>query len=255
MRKILLFSLVAVAMMAVSCQNAGNKGEAVEVQKIVDDKLATETSVRQRVEQMLQMDVVDDLDKMLTPNLLAQLEHAESVFYAGNYFMGFNWNTGLLDQCSPDAAAQIKDVRLTDATHACADMRWYDEECYDLPYTLNLVLDQGQWKIDDVAYPTGGEGNEIHTLRDDCEAFFDMVSELYAKASANETMEYLLGEEPTEEDYTNPVTIFYNSPQAVENLVAQMRNNHELFKKNSDYTDEMGQQIEAMIARIESHLK
>lgn len=254
MKKNLILLCSFLAVMAFSCQNAGKTNKSNEIQTLSENLLPSEASVKERVEQMLEMDFVNDVDKILTKEMLEKQEHAQGVFYAVEYFTGFSWNTGLIDQCSPDASASITGVKVLDATHSDVEMHWVDDSCYDLPYTLHLLLEDGQWKIDDVYYPNGGEGNESHTLRDDCDAFYDMVSELYANGPVDEIMEYLLGEEPAEEDYTHPLTIFYNNPQAVKSHVTQLSNNHELFKKNPGYTAEMGQQIEAMIARMESHL-
>lgn len=239
MRGKTFFSMIAVlALMAISCQNS-NKGDKASVSE--------ETLVLQCVERMM----VSDVDQILSEDMLALQNRAKSVHYDGYYYWGFEWNTGVFDVCSEDADAKIEGVHLRDSLHCDVDIRYVDEGCYDIPYTLNLLKEQGQWKIDEVVYH---DGQDSHTLRGDCEAFYEDVAEMYATNPANEVMDFLLGEEPTEESYTEPGTIFFNNPQAVKSYADELRNCLELFKNNPDYTDEMGQRIEAMIAHIEGHL-
>ena len=45
-------------------------------------------------------------------------------------------------------------------------------------------------------------------------------------------MEFMVGEEPLEENYTDPQCIYYNNPDAVKDLVQGIKNCHELFKQN-----------------------
>lgn len=228
-----LLVLVSLVIMA-SCSNVGDKAKDTE-----------EDVIKQRVEEMMLLDA----DQILTPDLLAIQQHAQSVHFEGDYFFGFEWNTGVFDVCS-EPELTITGVKPIDSLHCDVNMRYLDEGCYDFSYTLNLLKEKGQWMIDNVTYNEGIYAN----LRVECEAFYEDVAELYREASADEIMEYLLGEEPSEENYTDPGTIYYNNPQAVKNLVDDLRNCLELFKKNPDYQDEMGQQVEAMIARIETHL-
>lgn len=239
----MLFSLAFVAMMAMSCQNAGNGGQ----ETVKEDNQQIEAAVKQAVEQMMLVDVDKDTDKILTAEMNALQQQALGVNYEGDYFMGFQWNTGVLDACSENANATIEGVKVVDSLHADVDMRYLDEGCYDESYTLHLLNEGGQWKIDDVDYQVG-------TLREECKAFQKEVADLFATRPADEVLAYLLGEEPTEENYTDPATIYYNNPDAIQDLVARMGNCLELFKKNPDYTDEMGQQVEAMIDRIKARL-
>ena len=243
MKKNLLLSLSVLAIMALSCQNAGSGGK--ETAK--EDHRQSEATVKQAVEQMMLMDVEKDAEKMLTAEMCAIHQQALGVNYEGYYFMGFQWNTGVFDACSEDAGATIEGVKVIDSLHADVDMRYFDEGCYDEPYTLHLLNEGGQWKIDDVDYQVG-------TLREECKAFQEDVAELFATRPAEEVVAYLLGEEPTEENYSDPRTIYYNNPAAVKELVDNLGNCLELFKENPDYTDEMGQQVEAMIGRIKARL-
>lgn len=242
MKKSLLLSLSVLAIMVMSCQNAGNGGKEIK-----EDNRQSEAIVKQAVEQMMLMDVEKDADKMLTAEMCAIHQQAHGVNYEGYYFMGFQWNTGVFDACSEDANVTIEGVKVIDSLHADVAMRYFDEGCYDEPYTLHLLNEGSQWKIDDVDYQVG-------TLREECRAFQEDVVELFATRPAEEVMAYLLGEEPTEESYSNPKTIYYNNPAAVKKLVNNLGNCLELFKKNPDYTDEMGQQVEAMIGRIKTRL-
>lgn len=243
MKKSLLFSLAVLAMMAMSCQNAGNGGQ--ETTK--EDNQPTEAAVKQAVEQMMLIDVDKDADKILTAEMHALQQQALGVHYEGDYFMGFQWNTGVLDACSENAETTIEGVKVIDSLHADVDMRYLDEGCYDETYTLHLLNEGGQWKIDDVDYQVG-------TLREECKAFQEEVADLYATRPVEEVLACLLGEEPTEENYSDPASIYYNNPEALKELADIMGNCLELFKKNPGYTDEMGQQVEAMIGRIKARL-
>ena len=162
-------------------------------------------------------------------------QQALGVHYEGDYFMGFQWNTGVLDACSENAETTIEGVKVIDSLHADVDMRYLDEGCYDETYTLHLLNEGGQWKIDDVDYQVG-------TLREECKAFQEEVADLYATRPVEEVLACLLGEEPTEENYSDPASIYYNNPEALKELADIMGNCLELFKKNPGYTDEMGQQ-------------
>lgn len=126
-------------------------------------------------------------------------------------------------------------------------MRYVDEGCYDIQYVLHLLREDGQWRIDDVTFETG------NTLKGDCEAFCKDVVEMYWMNPADEIVAFLLEEEPLEESYTDPATIFYNNPQRIHEYAEELRNCNKLFSLNPNYTEEYGQQIEAMIKRIESH--
>ena len=243
MKKLLLFLLAFLALMAMSCQNTGNGGQKTAK----EDNQQVEAAVKQAVERMMLMDVDKDMDKMLTAEMCAIQQQTLGVNYEGDYFMGFQWDTGIFDVCSENADATIEGVKVIDSLHADVEMRYFDEGCYDEPYTLHLLNEGGQWKIDDVDYQVG-------TLREQCVTFQEEVAKLFATRPADEVMAYLLGEEPTEENYSDPGTIYYNNPAAVKKLIDNLGNCLELFKKNQGYTDEMGQQVEAMIGRIKARL-
>lgn len=243
MKKSMLFSLAAVAMMAMSCQNAGNGGQ--ETAK--EDNQQTEAAVKQAVEQMMVMDVDKDMDKMLTTEMFAIQQQTQGVHFEGDYFMGFQWNTGVMDACSDNIETKIEGVKLVDSLHSDVAMRYVDEGCYDEPYTLHLLKENGQWKIDDVDF-------QESTLREQCKLFYEEVAEWYRTESSETIMEFFMTEEPLEENYTDPNTVYCNNPEAVKTLIGEIRNNHELFKMNPNYTEDMGKQIDAMIERIATHL-
>ena len=63
-----------------------------------------------------------------------------------------------------------------------------------------------------------------------------------------------MNEEPLEEHYTDPECIYYNNPSAISQLIEEIKNCHELFRENPEYTEEYGKQIESMIERIAAHI-
>lgn len=242
MKKSLLFSLAVLAMIVLSCQNSGKGGKTT-----AEYNQDTEATVKQAVEQLMTMDVNKDIDHILTADLFALQQYASSVHNEGNYFFGFQWNTGVFDVCSEEFETKIEGVKLIDSLHSDVAMRYVDPGCYDEPYTLHLLKEDNQWKIDDVDF------QEI-TLRDQCKAFYEEVAEWYRTESPETIMDFFMTEEPLEENYADPNTIYYNNPEAVKGLISEIRNNHELFKLNPSYTEEMGKQIDVMISRIEAHL-
>jgi len=203
----------------------------------------TEEAVRQSVERMM----LSNSDTIFTAEMRAIQKVAEGIHYDGYYFMEFDWTTGVFDACSENAGPTIVEVRPLDSIHSQVDMRYVDEGCYDIQYVLHLLREDGQWRIDDVTFETG------NTLRGDCEAFCKEVNELYCSEPADEIVAFLLEEEPWEETYTDPGTIFYNNPQRIHEYAEELRNCLKLFSLNPGYTEEYGQQVEAMIERIESH--
>ena len=223
------------AAMAISCQHTG-KEKALKI---------NEDEIRQRVEEMMQLDD----EQILTVDMLAIQQHAESVHFEGAYCFGFEWNTGVLDACS-EPTLSIEGVKPVDSLHCDVDMRYVDEGCYDFSYTLNLLKEKGQWRIDNVTYEEGIYAN----LRVECEAFYEDVAELYRVTDAEEVMANLLSEEPDSWCYISPSCIYYEDPEALQGLIEEIKNCHELFKQNPGYTEEYGTQIDAMIDRIAEHI-
>ena len=242
MKKSFLFSFAVLAMMAMSCQNAGNGGKEVTD----EDHQPTEASVKEAVEQLMLIDVDKDADKTLTTEMFSIQQKTQGVHFEGDYFMGFQWNTGVLDACSENIETRIEAVKVIDSLHSDVAMRYVDEGCYDEPYTLHLLKEDGMWKIDDADYVET-------TLREQCELFYEEVAEWYRTSSPEDVMDAFMAEEPSEESYTDPNTIYCNNPKEVKKLVAEIRNNLELFKQNPSYTEDLGSQIEEMISRIETH--
>ena len=72
-------------------------------------------------------------------------------------------------------------------------------------------------------------------------------------ASPEEIMEFLVQEEPSEANYTDPNCIFSN-PDELKHLIEGIKSCQELFKQNPGYTEEHEKQINEMIERISAHL-
>lgn len=237
MKKILFAVIACLVLMATACQNK-NKEAA-----------KNEALIRQRVEQMIQMNDYYDADKLLTSELYALQTKAQDVHFWAVFFPGFQWDLGVMDACSEKQEVNIEGIKQIDSMHCDVAMRYIDEGCYDDPYTLKLLKENGEWRIDDVIYNEGD-----NSLRDDCKLFYESVADEYRTASTDEVMEFLMQEEPLEENYTDPECIYYNNPDAIWQLIDEIKCCRELFKENPNYTQEMGQQIDEMLERIASHL-
>ena len=242
MKKTAFAAIAFLAMMAMSCQNTGNGGN-----EIASKENEKETQIKQRVEQMMKMSEVDDADKMLSTELYALQTKAQSVHLWADIFSGFQWDLAVQDACSENRSAKIEGVKPVDAQHCDVAMRYVDSTCYTFPYTLKLINENGEWKIDDVLY------NES-SLRDDCKDFYEDMVDVYTTDSPDEIMEFLLGEEPSEDNYTDPECLYYNNPAAVKGLIQSIKACQELFKQNPGYTEEHEKQINAMIERISAHI-
>ena len=248
MKKTLVAVVAFLTVMAMACQNTDNGGkEAASKENKTASTIDNEAQIRQRVEQMMQMHELFDADKILTADLYALQEKAQSVHFWANFFPGFQWDLAVQDACSDNRGAKIEGVKLVDAQHCDVAMRYVDSTCYDAPYTLKLFKENGEWRIDDVLF------NET-SLREDCKDFYEDVVNTYSTEDPNEIMEFFMGEEPTEANYTDPGCIYSDNPDALRSLIKDIKNYHELFKKNPGYTEEMGKQINAMIERIAKHI-
>jgi hypothetical protein len=229
-----VFAIVAVlVVMAMACNQSGKGGKV---------SASVQNEVRQSVEKMM----LSDVDQILSADLLSLHQQASLVHFYGNYFMGFDWSTGVFDVCSEDADASIEAIKPIDSLHCDVEMRYVDKGCYDEPYTLHLLKEKGQWKIEDVDYTDG-------SLRDRCKMFNYEVAEWYRTKPAEEIVAYLLEEEPAEEYYSDSNTIYFNNPQAIYALVDELKSCHVLFMQNPGYTEEYGRQIDEMIERVASH--
>ncbi len=240
MKKTLFAVVVLLTVMA--CQHTGKGGK---------DKASKEmeTQIKQRVEQMIQMHDVFDADKILTSDLYALQSMAQSVHFWADFCWGFQWDLGTMDVCSEKPEVNIEGVKLIDSLHCDVDMRYVDKGCYDDPYTLHLLKENGEWRIDDVTYADGES-----TLRDDLKMFYEDMEETYRTTDPEEVMEFFLQEEPLEENYADPDCIYYKNPEAIYNLMHELKQCHQLFMQNPGYTAEYGEQIDAMIRRIGSHI-
>ena len=93
MKKTLFAVIACLALMATACQNTG-KGDKEAASKEV------EAQVKQRVEQMMQMHEYYDADKLLTADLLALQQQAQSAHFWAVFFPGFQCDLVLMDACS-----------------------------------------------------------------------------------------------------------------------------------------------------------
>ena len=243
MKKTLILAVAFLAVMAMSCQNAGKENKETAAQKEA-------AQIQQRVEQMMQMHEVFDADKILTADMLALQNKAQGVHFWAVFCPGFQWDLGVMDACSRNMETRIEGVKPIDSLHCDVDMRYVDSTCYNEPYTLKLLKENGEWKIDDVVYNEGD-----NTLREDCEDFYEDMVNNFGTEAPEEIMEFLVTEEPSEANYTDPECIYYNNPDALKEVIQGIKNCHELFKQNPGYTEEYGKQIEAMIERISTHIQ
>ena len=95
MKKTLVAVVSFLAVMAMACQNTGNGGN----EKASKEK-ENEAQIKQRVEQMMQMHELFDADIILTADLLALQEKAQSVHFWADFFPGFQWDLAVQDACS-----------------------------------------------------------------------------------------------------------------------------------------------------------
>ena len=243
MKKLLFATIAFLAVMAMACQNT-DKGGKEQASKEKEN----EAQVKQRVEQMMKMHELDDADKMLTTELYNLQTKAQSVHLWADIFPGFQWDLAVQDACSENRGAKVEGVTLVDSLHCDVTMHYVDSTCYEFPYTLKLLKEKGEWRIDDVLF------NES-SLREDCKDFYADMVETYSTEDPKEIMEFIMGKEPMESHYTDPEFIYYNNPEALKDLIEDIKNCQEFFKKNPGYTEEYGKQIDEMIKRIESHIQ
>lgn len=241
MKKTLFAAIAFLAVMAMSCQNSGKRDEEAAMKEF-------ENQIKQRVEQMIQMHELFNADQILTADMLAVQQKAQSVHFWADFCRGFQWDLGTMDVCSENPEVKIVGVKPIDSLHCDVDMRYVDPDCYNTPYTLNLLKENGEWKIDDVTYEGGG------TLREDCKDFYEDMVETYRTTSPDEVMEFLSQEEPSEANYTDPECIFYNNPEEIQRLIEGIKNCQELFRQNPEYTEDHEKLITEMIERISTHL-
>ncbi len=254
--KLILWAVMAV--MAVACQaNESKNAEAAEAapQEAPAASQKTEAAVRQRVEAMKLVEYKDQ-DQILTKGLMKEIAHAHSIFNISesDLYVGFEWAPGIMDVCGDkEPEIKIDKVSVIDENRAFVDMLYLDKPCYELPYQLSLLWEDGAWKIDDVAY---GEQQEEGwgTLRDQCYTYYNIMVESYKNDLAQDVFENIPSWAPSEENYNDPSTIYYNNPKEIKSLIEQIKNSHELFKQNPGYKPEMGKKIDEMIARVKKHL-
>ena len=239
MKKTVFAAIAFLAVMAMSCQNTDKKKE--------DAAKEFEAQIKQRVEQMMQMHELFDADKILTADLYALQTKAQDVHFWGNFFPGFQWDLAVQDACSENRETRIEGITPVDSLHCDVAMRYVDSTCYDDPYTLKLLKENGEWRIDDVLF------NES-SLREDCKDYYEDMVDTFSTGDPKEIMEFFVGEEPLEANYTDPECIYYNNPDAVKDLIDGIKNCKKLFEQNAGYTEEMGKQIDAMIERIATHI-
>ena len=216
----------------------------------------TDADVCRCVEQMIQVDH-QNVDQILTPTLNAILARAHSIFCVtdNDSFVEFSWAPGILDVCNVNGPeVRIVNVNIIAEGHAVADMLYVDNPCYEIPYTLDLLWEDGEWKIDDVFYSKQEEREGWRTLRDQCSSLYDLLAQGYINEPAQDVISKMLAMEPTEKAYNDPATIYYNNPKELNHLIEQISNGHELLKKNPGYTQAMSKQLNDMIGRIKKHI-
>lgn len=243
----------ALAMITVACQANESKTTTSSTASTAAPK-QTEADVRQRIEQMKLVEY-QNFDQILSKGLQKELAHAHSIFNINedDTHVDFEWAPGILDVCGEkEPQVLIDKINIVDQKYAYADMLYVDKPCYEIPYTLCLLWEDGEWKIDDVTYSEQAEG--WCTLRDQCSSFYDMMADEYKTGRAQDIIDNMLSMEPIEENYNDPATIYYNNPKELKHLIEQIENGHQFFKKNPGYTPAMGQKLNDMIARIKKHL-
>ena len=125
MKKTLFATVAFLAVMAMACQNTGNGGN-----ETASKEKENEAQIKQRVEQMMKMSEVNDADKMLTSELLALQEKAQSVHFWASFCPGFQWDLAVQDACSENRGAKIEGVKPVDSLHCDVAMRYFDSTCY-----------------------------------------------------------------------------------------------------------------------------
>ena len=188
MKKVLITAFACLAVMAMSCQNTNNEDK---------ENAAQVALIKQRVERMLQMHDFYDADKLLTTELYALQTKAQDVYFWANFFPGFQWDLAVQDACSEDRGSVIEEVTIVDSLHCDVAMRYIDSTCYNAPYVLKLLKENGEWRINDVLF----NGSSLH---DDCISFYEDVIETYTTDDPEDIMEFLRSEEPDENFYANP---------------------------------------------------
>ena len=181
MKKTLFAAIAFMAVMAMACQNTNNGGK-----EQASKEKENEVQIKQRVEQMMQMHELFDADKILTADLLALQEKAQGVHFWANFFPGFQWDLAVQDACSENRSAKIEGITPVDSLHCDVAMRYVDSTCYDDPYTLKLLKENGEWRIDDVLF------NET-SLREDCKDFYEDMVDSYSTEDPKEIMEFFVG--------------------------------------------------------------
>ena len=81
---------------------------------------------------------------ILTADLLALQEKAQGVHFWGNFFPGFQWDLAVQDACSENRETKIEGITPVDSLHCDVAMRYVDSTCYDDPYTLKLLKENGE---------------------------------------------------------------------------------------------------------------
>ena len=241
MKKTVFAAIAFLAVMAMSCQNTDNGDKEKAAKEF-------EAQIKQRIEQMIQLNEYYYADKLLTADMFALQEKAQGVHFWADFCPGFQWDLGIMDGCSANQEKRIEGIKPIDSLHCNVDMRYVDSTCYNEPYTLNLLKENGEWKIDNVTYNEG-----VNNLREDCKDFYEDMVDNYSTNSPEEIMEFLSQEEPTEANYTDPECIFSN-PDELKHLIEGIKTCQELFKQNPGYTEEHEKQINEMIERISAHL-
>ena len=160
MSRFLLIGCAVLFLAAASCKNGSQAGGA-------DDK-TSEAAVRQRIEQMMKVEVFtkENRTQYLGKELCELYDKIEpfSEKGDGNLYLDFQWAGKVLDACCEDPnirKATLKAVRVLSDKKAEADVNFTDPPCYDWNYTLLLEFNGEEWLIEDVVWHNeGGDSKE-----------------------------------------------------------------------------------------------
>ena len=103
MKKIVFAAIAFLAVMAMACQNTDNGGQESASKE-------NEAQIRQRVEEMIQMNEVNDASQLLTADMLALQTQAQSVHFWADFCPGFQWDLGTQDACSDEQEVNIEGI-------------------------------------------------------------------------------------------------------------------------------------------------
>ena len=261
MKKILIF--VAVAFFAamtcgfVSCQRSLDK-EGIAQQ------------VTERIKEMEKIgDADNQADSLLSQRLLAATN--EGLNMQLGQFFAFRWFAQVSDVCTFDTLMhyfpgdeiksqhyiKLDSVKVIDATHADASMVYHDGECYDFHYTLNMLLEDGKWMIDNVQWLDvnhDDKGNsvpidEYTRLKEYLDETRQFIAELSAEDLAHSLSFYGFPPENNENAYGIQEWI-RDYPKQAQYQYNTIKNAWAEFKKSPNYDPKYDARIDSTLNAI-----